>query len=253
MVWAGGTKAGMRAVRKGDWKIVKFDVLDGTVRVFRRDTNELVCEPPMKHAGAVQCFAHVPSQGAVFSGSADWKIFKWTRSGSSQWRGVLYAGHSLGVRDLCEAEVATGTYLCSAGDDAEIRCWLLAASSASAIQGADRSSSPPSSPKGSPTAAPTPVVLKKHRDSVLSCMHAFGHLWTGGEDTTVRRWDIDKQRQVAELTGHSSGVLSMKRVSSSVWTLGKDGTGIMFDGESSASCILFTRSDNAPSALRPPR
>jgi hypothetical protein len=66
-------------------------------------------------------------------------------------------------------------------------------------------------------------------------MHAFGHLWTGGEDTTVRRWDIDKQRQVAELTGHSSGVLSMKRVSSSVWTLGKDGTGIMFDGESSAA------------------
>jgi arylsulfatase A-like enzyme len=31
-VFCGGTKPGMRAVRKGDWKLVKFDVLDGTVR-----------------------------------------------------------------------------------------------------------------------------------------------------------------------------------------------------------------------------
>ena len=30
--YAGGTKPGMRSVRKGDWKLVKFDVLDGTVR-----------------------------------------------------------------------------------------------------------------------------------------------------------------------------------------------------------------------------
>jgi arylsulfatase A-like enzyme len=30
--FCGGTKPGMRAVRKGDWKLVKFDVLDGAVR-----------------------------------------------------------------------------------------------------------------------------------------------------------------------------------------------------------------------------
>lgn len=30
--YSGGTKPGMRCVRKGDWKLVKFDVLDGTVR-----------------------------------------------------------------------------------------------------------------------------------------------------------------------------------------------------------------------------
>lgn len=30
--FCGGTKPGMRAVRQGDWKLVKFDVLDGTVR-----------------------------------------------------------------------------------------------------------------------------------------------------------------------------------------------------------------------------
>jgi arylsulfatase A-like enzyme len=30
--YCGGTKPGMRAVKQGDWKLVKFDVLDGTVR-----------------------------------------------------------------------------------------------------------------------------------------------------------------------------------------------------------------------------
>ncbi len=30
--YSGGTKPGMRCMRKGDWKLVKFDVLDGTVR-----------------------------------------------------------------------------------------------------------------------------------------------------------------------------------------------------------------------------
>ncbi len=31
-VYCGGTTPGIRAVKKGDWKLVKFDVLDGTVR-----------------------------------------------------------------------------------------------------------------------------------------------------------------------------------------------------------------------------
>ncbi len=31
-VYSGGTKPGMRAIRKGDWKLIKYDVLDGTVR-----------------------------------------------------------------------------------------------------------------------------------------------------------------------------------------------------------------------------
>ncbi|WP_254509464.1 sulfatase-like hydrolase/transferase [Anatilimnocola floriformis] len=31
-VYAGGTKPGMRSVRKGDWKLIEYDVLDGKVR-----------------------------------------------------------------------------------------------------------------------------------------------------------------------------------------------------------------------------
>jgi arylsulfatase A-like enzyme len=31
-VYCGGTKPGMRCVRQGDWKLIKYDVLDGTVQ-----------------------------------------------------------------------------------------------------------------------------------------------------------------------------------------------------------------------------
>ncbi len=31
-VYCGGTKPGMRCVRKGDWKLIKYDALDGSVR-----------------------------------------------------------------------------------------------------------------------------------------------------------------------------------------------------------------------------
>jgi choline-sulfatase len=31
-VYSGGTKPGMRAVKKGDWKLIKYDTMDGTVR-----------------------------------------------------------------------------------------------------------------------------------------------------------------------------------------------------------------------------
>jgi choline-sulfatase len=30
--YSGGTKPGMRSVRRGDWKLIKYDVMDGTVR-----------------------------------------------------------------------------------------------------------------------------------------------------------------------------------------------------------------------------
>jgi hypothetical protein len=31
-VYCGGTKPGMRSVRRGDWKLIKYDVMDGKVR-----------------------------------------------------------------------------------------------------------------------------------------------------------------------------------------------------------------------------
>jgi len=31
-VYCGGTKPGMRSVKKGDWKLIKYDVMDGSIR-----------------------------------------------------------------------------------------------------------------------------------------------------------------------------------------------------------------------------
>ena len=46
-VYNGGTKPGMRSVKQGDWKLVKFDVMDGTVREtqlfnLRENPNEFI-------------------------------------------------------------------------------------------------------------------------------------------------------------------------------------------------------------------
>ncbi|MCB1229305.1 MAG: sulfatase-like hydrolase/transferase [Verrucomicrobiae bacterium] len=48
-VYCGGTKPGMRSVKKGDWKLIKYDVLDGTVRKTQlfnlaENPNELLAE-----------------------------------------------------------------------------------------------------------------------------------------------------------------------------------------------------------------
>ncbi|MEM6380015.1 MAG: sulfatase-like hydrolase/transferase, partial [Bacteroidota bacterium] len=48
-VYAGGSKPGMRSVRKGDWKLIKYDLMDGTVRQtqlfnFKENPQEYLAE-----------------------------------------------------------------------------------------------------------------------------------------------------------------------------------------------------------------
>ena len=47
--YCGGTKPGMRSVRKGDWKLIKYDVLEGKVRQtqlfnLKQNPEELLAE-----------------------------------------------------------------------------------------------------------------------------------------------------------------------------------------------------------------
>lgn len=60
-VYAGGTKPGMRCVKKGDWKLIKYDVLDGKVREtqlfnLKENPHEFLKEhhaaTVLKHSGA---------------------------------------------------------------------------------------------------------------------------------------------------------------------------------------------------------
>ncbi len=67
-VYCGGTKPGMRSVRQGDWKLIKYDVLDGTVRQtqlfnLRENPHELLAE----HAASevVALTGNRPAQGQV--------------------------------------------------------------------------------------------------------------------------------------------------------------------------------------------
>ena len=51
--YSGGTKPGMRCVRKGDWKLIKYDTLDGKVREtqlfnLKSNPNELLIEHHLK-------------------------------------------------------------------------------------------------------------------------------------------------------------------------------------------------------------
>lgn len=63
-VYSGGTKPGLRCVRKGDWKLIKYDVLDGEVRETQlfnlaQNPDELLAE----HAAAA-CVALTGNQPA---------------------------------------------------------------------------------------------------------------------------------------------------------------------------------------------
>ena len=56
-VYAGGTKPGMRSVKKGDWKLIKYDVMDGAVRetqLFNLKANPNEFLPEHQKTGAME-------------------------------------------------------------------------------------------------------------------------------------------------------------------------------------------------------
>lgn len=67
-VYSGGTKPGMRSIRKGKWKLIKYDVLEGKVRKtqlfnLEMNPNELIKE---HHAAAViKLTGHIPESYQV--------------------------------------------------------------------------------------------------------------------------------------------------------------------------------------------
>ena len=65
-VYNGGTKPGMRCVKRGDWKLIKYDVLDGNVREtqlfnLKENPDELLAE---HHDSAVAELSHSRPTGA---------------------------------------------------------------------------------------------------------------------------------------------------------------------------------------------
>jgi arylsulfatase A-like enzyme len=66
--YSGGTKPGIRAVIKGDWKLIKYDVLEGKVRKnqlfnIKENPNELLLEHHQQ--GIIQLTGNKPSSNQI--------------------------------------------------------------------------------------------------------------------------------------------------------------------------------------------
>jgi arylsulfatase A-like enzyme len=66
--YCGGTKPGMRSVRKGDWKLIKYDTMDGTVRKtqlfnLKENPEELLAEH--HHKDVIAKTGNTPSKKQV--------------------------------------------------------------------------------------------------------------------------------------------------------------------------------------------
>mgnify|MGYP000170677503 FL=1 len=66
--YCGGTKPGMRSVRKGDWKLIKYDTMDGTVRKtqlfnLKENPEELLAEH--HHKEVIAKTGNTPSKDQV--------------------------------------------------------------------------------------------------------------------------------------------------------------------------------------------
>jgi arylsulfatase A-like enzyme len=66
-VYNGGTKPGMRSVKKGDWKLIKYDVLNGSVREtqlfnLKENPNEFIAEHHSSSVTSLTGAAPAPNQ-----------------------------------------------------------------------------------------------------------------------------------------------------------------------------------------------
>lgn len=67
-VYCGGTKPGMRSVRKGDWKLIKYDVLDGEVRetqLFNLKDNPEEYIEQHHHSDVIKLTGNTPADGQL--------------------------------------------------------------------------------------------------------------------------------------------------------------------------------------------
>lgn len=67
-VYCGGTKPGMRSVRKGDWKLIKYDVLDGEVRetqLFNLKDNPEEYIEQHHHSDVIKLTGNSPADGQL--------------------------------------------------------------------------------------------------------------------------------------------------------------------------------------------
>ncbi|RNE98348.1 hypothetical protein TraAM80_08870 [Trypanosoma rangeli] len=182
---------------------------DGFLRVY--DVNTFVMENEfVQHNGAVECIAEM--EGRVYTGGRDWKIYQWVPESYNYER--QFSGHTNAVRCLCPYTGSTGAVLFTGGDDGMVKAW-------------------------------DPYLPVKQSNENNPCVHTFvGHtrgvwalelvspnnqLWSGGEDTTIRVWDLQSLKCVTVLEHHRSPIACLTLVEHRVWSGDKHGHILLWD------------------------
>eukprot|EP00796_Vickermania_ingenoplastis_P010068 gene10068-7038_t len=181
---------------------------DGFIRIYEATTGRMIQEV-IQHAGGVNCM--VEMEGSVYTGGVDWKIGLWNPETSAFER--LFFGHSGAVRSLCSYNGPSGSILFSGSDDGSIRAW------------------DPYAPVQTEEDRACLHIFKGHDRAVLS-LEALPHLsqlWSGGEDMTVRVWNLQTLEAVKVLKGHTAPVSSLLPVESRMWSGDKHGHIILWD------------------------
>ncbi|KAF8282701.1 hypothetical protein TcYC6_0021580 [Trypanosoma cruzi] len=182
---------------------------DGFLQVY--DVNTFLLENTfVQHTGAVECI--VEMEDRIYTGGRDWKIYQWIPEMYCYER--QFAGHGNTVRCLCPYTGSTGAVLFTGSDDGTVKAW-----------------NPYPSVKQSKENNPCVHTFVGHTRGVLSLeiVAPNNQLWSGGEDTTIRVWDLQTLDCVAVLEEHNSPIACLSVVEHRVWSGDKHGRILLWD------------------------
>lgn len=181
---------------------------DGYIRVYNATSDTMEAEF-VQHAGGINCMTQIDNN--VFTGGVDWKIGEWRADTNAFVR--LYFGHGGGVRSLHAFEGPSGAVLFSASDDGTIKAW------------------DPYSPIQTEENRSCVHTFEGHERSVLALetVAELSQLWSGGEDGTVRVWNLTTLEEIIVLQGHTAPVASLLAIESRMWSGDQHGHLILWD------------------------
>ncbi|KAF7368290.1 WD40 repeat-like protein [Mycena venus] len=191
---------------------------DTTILVWDAETGEVVAGPLRGHSAEVTCVAFSPSDGErLASSSFDGTVRVWNLRTGTLVAGP-FEGHGNTVTSLSFSP--DGQRIVTASADSTLRVWDLRTESSvaskwtgytnTAIALSDRGSAADSrtQPFGSQDNMTHTLILRGHRDSVMSVCFSPDKRWiaSGSADTTIRVWDACSGDIALLIQGHTQEI-----------------------------------------------